>query len=74
MITYNILVVSFTDGPAEEKRAKKSSATYVAIIAETLSGEELAAAEQCGAQLAQRLVNQGAEAILREAKTANEQK
>ena len=48
--------------------------TYAAICALNLVAGELAAAEQCGLVLAEELIGQGAEKILREAKAQNEAK
>jgi len=61
--------VSFPDkNPAKRT---KNSAAYVAIVAENVPLTELEAAEQCGKELAERLIEQGAEKILKEAKAAN---
>jgi hydroxymethylbilane synthase len=48
--------------------------TYAEICALNLAPTELAAAEQCGRLLAEQLIGQGAEIILREAKAQNDQK
>ena len=54
--------------------ANLSVMTYAAICALNLVAGELAAAEQCGLVLAEELIGQGAEKILREAKAQNEAK
>jgi hydroxymethylbilane synthase len=53
---------------------EEPSRSYVAIIAPELPTHELAAAESCGQQLAQKLLDEGAEAILAAAKAENEKK
>jgi len=46
--------------------------TFAAIKAENLDQDELSTAEQVGSKLAQQLIDQGADKILREAKSQNE--
>ena len=48
--------------------------SYVAILAPQVPTAELTAAESCGQQLAQKLIDLGAEKILAAAKAENDKK
>ena len=49
----------------------KHLTAYVGIVAENVEEHELEAAEHCGRELAELLIQQGAERILKQAKAAN---
>jgi porphobilinogen deaminase len=51
-----------------------AAASYAAIAASNLLTAELVAAEQCGKALAHKLIGEGAEAILKEARAQNDKK
>ncbi len=54
--------------------ANSVAASYAAIAASNLMTAELVAAEQCGKALANQLIGEGAEAILKEARAQNDKK
>jgi len=58
------LSVEFTSPPAKQPK----TATHIGIVGNNLCPAELDAAEKCGKQLADRLLSQGAERILQQAR------
>jgi len=55
-----------------QKKKCRSNVNFAAVFAELLQHSALTAAERCGRLLASDLISQGAERILKEAKSANE--